>query len=132
MVAEFKNSENLSNNERRFDKQLALTHLEALGYKSGDNIYMRAFFPFAVNTKGQNKDWDFKKLAGGFVDVTGDIYDVQRHVAEGHALCAGLLGGQWRSKSNVVGSNWVLIDVDNSAVLPKALKAAISLLDASR
>ncbi|MEJ1933042.1 PriCT-2 domain-containing protein, partial [Nostoc sp. NIES-2111] len=71
---------------------------------------------FAVNTFGSNKDWDFKKLAGNFQDKEGTIYDVAEHVKQGHALCAGLLNGKWRSKSNVVGSWWILGDVDNSGV----------------
>lgn len=104
-------SESLSISSRNLTDSLN----EGSKSRPGDLVKPREF-QFGVNVKGQNKDWDFKKLAGGFVDATGDIYDVQRHVAEGHALCAGLLGGQWRSKSNVVGSNWVLIDVDNSAV----------------
>lgn len=71
-------------------------------------------FKFAINASGRNKDWDFRELAKNFRDKEGTIYDVINHVKAGHALCAGLLGGQWRAKSNVVGSQWVLLDVDNS------------------
>ena len=69
---------------------------------------------YAVNTTGCNKDWDFKKLAKNFRDNVGTINDVINHVKKGHALCAGNLGGKWRAKSNVVGSQWVLLDIDNS------------------
>ena len=73
-------------------------------------------FKFAVNTYGTNKDWDFKKLAGNFQDVEGTLADVQQHIKAGHAICAGLLGGKWRSKANVIGSHWLLLDIDNSDV----------------
>ncbi|MGF2040468.1 MAG: PriCT-2 domain-containing protein [Nostoc sp. CmiVER01] len=73
-------------------------------------------FKFAVNTYGTNKDWDFKKLAGNFIDVEGTLADVQEHIKAGHAICAGLLGGKWRSKANVIGSHWLLLDIDNSDV----------------
>lgn len=73
-------------------------------------------FKFAVNTHGTNKDWDFKVLAGKFRDRLGTIEDVVQHVGAGHALCAGLLGGKWRAKRNVTGSQWILLDIDNSAI----------------
>ncbi|MGM3309729.1 PriCT-2 domain-containing protein [Anabaena sp. WFMT] len=69
---------------------------------------------FAFNATGKNKDWDFRKLAANFQDRKGTIWDVMRHVGAGHALCAGLLGGQWRSKSHVIGSQWLLLDIDNT------------------
>ncbi|MBD2148484.1 PriCT-2 domain-containing protein [Sphaerospermopsis sp. FACHB-1194] len=70
---------------------------------------------FAFNATGKNKDWDFRKLAANFQDTIGTIWDIISHVRAGHALCAGLLGGQWRSKANIIGSQWVLLDIDNSA-----------------
>ncbi|MBD2683363.1 MULTISPECIES: PriCT-2 domain-containing protein, partial [Nostoc] len=73
-------------------------------------------FKFAVNTCGSNKDWDFKKLAANFRDVEGTIEDVQQHIKAGHAVCAGLLDGKWRSKANVIGSQWIPLDIDNSDV----------------
>lgn len=74
-------------------------------------------FKFAVNTRGKDKGWDYKKLAANFQDKTGTIHDVVEHVRQGHALCAGLLGGKWRAKKNVDGSWWILGDIDNSKVL---------------
>ncbi|MCL6754176.1 PriCT-2 domain-containing protein, partial [Nostoc sp. CCCryo 231-06] len=71
---------------------------------------------FAFNATGKNKDWDFKKLAANFIDVEGTLADVQQHIKAGHAICAGLLGGKWRSKANVIGSHWLLLDIDNSDV----------------
>jgi Primase C terminal 2 (PriCT-2) len=71
---------------------------------------------FAFNATGTNKDWDFKKLAANFIDVFGTLADVQQHIKAGHAICAGLLGGKWRSKANVIGSHWLLLDIDNSDV----------------
>ncbi|TVP55484.1 MAG: DNA primase [Nodularia sp. (in: Bacteria)] len=71
---------------------------------------------FAYNATGKNKDWDFKKLAANFQDTEGTLADVQRHIKAGHAICAGLLGGKWRSKANVIGSHWLLLDIDNSDV----------------
>ncbi len=70
---------------------------------------------FAFNATGKNKDWDFRKLAANFQDTKGTIWDVARQVQAGHALCAGLLDGQWRSKANIIGSQWLLLDIDNSA-----------------
>ena len=89
------------------------------------SIYDSAFLPpvirsnkikFAFNATGRNKDWDFKKLAANFQDTEGTIEDVQQHIKAGHAICAGLLGGKWRSKANVIGSQWLLLDIDNSDV----------------
>jgi hypothetical protein len=77
-------------------------------------------FSFAVNSAGRDKDWDFKLLAGKFKDKQGTIADVMNHVRSGHALCAGLLNGKWRSKANVTGSQWVLLDIDNSKGLTDA------------
>ncbi len=71
---------------------------------------------FAFNATGTNKDWDFKKLAANFIDVFGTLADVQHHIKAGHAICAGLLGGKWRSKANIIGSQWLLLDIDNSNV----------------
>jgi Primase C terminal 2 (PriCT-2) len=71
---------------------------------------------FAFNATGTNKDWDFKKLAGNFIDVEGTLADVQQHIKAGHAICAGLLGGKWRSKANIIGSQWLLLDIDNSNI----------------
>ncbi|MCC5612087.1 PriCT-2 domain-containing protein [Nostoc sp. CHAB 5834] len=89
------------------------------------SIYDSAFLPpvipsnkikFAFNATGRNKDWDFKKLAANFQDTEGTIEDVQEHIKAGHAICAGLLDGKWRSKANVIGSQWLLLDIDNSDV----------------
>jgi len=74
-------------------------------------------FRFAVNTSGKDKNWDFKELATRYRDIEGTIFDVKRHVGNGHALCAGLLGGHRRSKANVLGSHWILLDIDNTDVL---------------
>ena len=73
-------------------------------------------FKFAVNPRGINKDWNFETLATQFTDVEGTIFDVQKHVSQGHAICAGLLGGRRRNKANVRGSQWILLDVDNSTI----------------
>ncbi|WP_242045380.1 PriCT-2 domain-containing protein [Anabaena catenula] len=69
---------------------------------------------FAFNATGKDKNWDFRKLAANFQDRKGTIWDVMRHVGAGHALCAGLLGGQWRSKASIIGSQWLLLDIDNT------------------
>ncbi|HEY9658650.1 MAG TPA: PriCT-2 domain-containing protein, partial [Allocoleopsis sp.] len=69
------------------------------------------------NSHGINKDWDFKVLSAKFQDQKGTLDNVVHHVQAGHALCAGLLGGKWRSKANVIGSQWILLDIDNSSIL---------------
>ncbi|MEP0872856.1 PriCT-2 domain-containing protein, partial [Trichocoleus desertorum AS-A10] len=77
---------------------------------------MNTSIQFAVNPHGVNKDWNFELLATGYQDLTGTFADVVEHVKQGHALCAGLLGGQRRSKAAVIGSQWILLDVDNSDI----------------
>jgi hypothetical protein len=74
-------------------------------------------FRFAINTSGCNKDWDYKILSADYKDRSGTLDDLITHVQNGHALCAGLLGNRWRKKENFLGSQLVLIDLDNSAVM---------------
>jgi putative DNA primase/helicase len=71
---------------------------------------------FAVNTSGKDKDFNYEVLARDFKDTTGTIQDVADHVKAGHAICAGLLGNRRRCKANVIGSNWIPVDIDNSDV----------------
>ena len=71
---------------------------------------------FAVNTSVRDKDDNYEILATDFKDTSGSIPDIAAHVKAGHAICAGLLGNRRRCKANVIGSNWVLVDVDNSDV----------------
>ncbi len=71
---------------------------------------------FAVNTSGKDKDFNYEVLARDFKDTTGTIQDVADHVKAGHAICAGLLGNRRRKKANVIGSNWIPVDIDNSDV----------------
>lgn len=78
------------------------------------NLEQTPKLKFAVNTYGRNKDWDFKKLAANFQDKEGTIENVKEHIKAGHAVCASLLGNKWRSKANVIGSQWLLLDIDNS------------------
>ncbi|NMG20718.1 PriCT-2 domain-containing protein [Brasilonema bromeliae] len=77
----------------------------------------RTRFRFAVNTSGKDKNWDYKLLTNRYRDKEGTLEDVQRHVANGHALLVGLLGGKSRSKANVIGSDVLLLDIDNSTPL---------------
>ncbi len=72
---------------------------------------------YAVNTSGKDKDFNHELLTTDFRDTTGTIQDVADHVKAGYAICAGLLGGQRRLKANVIGSNWILVDIDNSKPL---------------
>ncbi|HEY9825084.1 MAG TPA: plasmid replication protein, CyRepA1 family [Stenomitos sp.] len=71
-------------------------------------------FRYAFNPYGKNKQWNFETLAVNFCDIEGTLNDVVQRVKKGHALCAGLLNGQRRAKANVIGSQWVLLDIDNS------------------
>jgi Primase C terminal 2 (PriCT-2) len=89
-------------------------HAEALEVKQ--ELVSGSKIKFAFNATGKNKDWDFKKLAANFRDTEGTLEDVQQHIKAGHAICAGLLGNKWRSKANVIGSHWLLLDIDNSDV----------------
>ncbi len=74
---------------------------------------------FAVNTsirnKNESKDW--YGLTTKYRDVVGTLEDVKNHIKAGHALCAGLLGGKNRATANVIGSQWVMLDIDNSEPL---------------
>jgi len=73
-------------------------------------------FKFAVNTHVLNKDKNFEALAAKFEDTEGTLEDIKNHVLKGRAICAGLLGGNRRDKDNFIGSQWVLLDIDNSAI----------------
>lgn len=72
---------------------------------------------FAVNTHGKDKEWSFAKLNYRYRDTVGTLDDVKKHVKAGHALCAGLLGGKNRARANIIGSQWVMMDIDNSKPL---------------
>lgn len=74
-------------------------------------------FKYAVNKHGRDKDWNWETLATQYQDREGTIQDVISDVASGYALLGGLLGGQRRSKANVIGSEWLLLDIDNSDTL---------------
>jgi len=74
-------------------------------------------FRFAINTAGRDKDWNPEALTSQFKDKEGTLDDVTQHIKQGHALCCGLLGGKRRAKANVIGSQWLLLDVDNSIEL---------------
>ncbi|MBE9011776.1 PriCT-2 domain-containing protein, partial [Pseudanabaenaceae cyanobacterium LEGE 13415] len=76
-----------------------------------------AIFKFAVNTQGCDKNWNFRRLSANFRDREGTLNDIIGHIRQGHAICAGLLNGRWRSKSNFVGSQWVLCEIDNATLL---------------
>jgi predicted XRE-type DNA-binding protein len=99
----------------------ALQH-EQLNNKCAEALKVKQEFihnpkiKFAFNATGRNKDWDFKKLAANFQDTEGTLADVQEHIKAGHAICAGLLGGKWRSKAHIIGSHWLLLDIDNSDI----------------
>ncbi|BAZ71447.1 hypothetical protein NIES4106_62440 (plasmid) [Fischerella sp. NIES-4106] len=73
-------------------------------------------FKFAVNRHGRNKNWNWERLATKFQDKEGTIRDVIEHVKSGHAILAGLLNRQRRSRSNVIGAHWILLDIDNSDI----------------
>lgn len=74
-------------------------------------------FKFAFNSHGRDKAWNYELLAARYQDRSGTLADVIQHISQGHALCAGLLGGKRRSKANVTGSQWILLDIDNSNTL---------------
>ncbi|MBD2458800.1 PriCT-2 domain-containing protein [Nostoc sp. FACHB-87] len=95
-------------------QQLTTKPVEAL--EAEQELVFSNKIKFAFNSTGRNKDWDFKKLAANFRDCEGTLEDVQQHIKAGHAICAGLLSGKWRSKANVIGSHWLLLDIDNSSI----------------
>ncbi len=68
---------------------------------------------FAVNTHGKDKEWNQEILASKYKDKSGTLQDVFDHVKQGHAIAAGLFGNRRRNKANVIGSEWVLLDIDN-------------------
>ncbi|QHG21154.1 PriCT-2 domain-containing protein [Nostoc sp. ATCC 53789] len=106
-LQQFNHSVSTQSADAQGANSVALTKLELIESR---------IIKFAFNATGKNKDWDFKKLAGNFIDVEGTLADVQQHIKAGHAICAGLLGGKWRSKANVIGSQWLLLDIDNSNI----------------
>jgi len=72
-------------------------------------------FRFAVNTAGKDKEWNWGVLTSQFKDKEGTLDDVIQHIKAGHALCCSLMGGKGRNTANVIGSQWILLDVDNSS-----------------
>ncbi|MBW4420981.1 MAG: PriCT-2 domain-containing protein [Myxacorys californica WJT36-NPBG1] len=100
---------------------MQLSNSSPIGYEqlySADQYRtLPQIFKFATNVHGCNKDWNFRVLSGKFQDIEGTIEDAIAHIKQGHAICAGLLNSQWRSKSNFAGSNWVLAEIDNAGLL---------------
>lgn len=68
---------------------------------------------FPVNDQAFNKDVVGEPLQTGYRDKIGTLQNVVDHVKQGHAIAAGLFGGRRRGKANVIGSQMVLLDVDN-------------------
>lgn len=68
---------------------------------------------YSVNRAIVNKTEEYEKLSTGYVEAQGTLADVQVEVKRGFALCAGIVKGR-RKKTNFVGSQWVLLDIDNS------------------
>ncbi|MBD2246798.1 PriCT-2 domain-containing protein [Nostoc sp. FACHB-888] len=105
---------------QQFNHSVSAQSADAQGANSASETKLELIesriIKFAFNATGKNKDWDFKKLAGNFIDVEGTLADVQEHIKAGHAICAGLLNGKWRSKANIIGSQWLLLDIDNSNI----------------
>ena len=72
---------------------------------------------YAYNSSGKDKSWgNYSGLTTEFKDTLGDLNSVMDHVKSGHALCAGNLDGKRREKPNFVGSQWILIDIDNTSI----------------
>ena len=69
---------------------------------------------FSVNRSGRNKHWDYEKLTAGFENATGTVEDVLAAVKSGYAINGAWFNGR-RSKSNVVGVQLLLVDIDNTA-----------------
>lgn len=70
---------------------------------------------YAYNESGKDKEWgDYTRLTEEFKDTVGDLTSVMDHVKAGHALCAGTLNNSNREKPNFAGSQWILIDIDNT------------------
>ena len=75
---------------------------------------MKFIVNFSVNRTGQNKDWDYKKLTTQFENTTGTVKDVLTAVTSGYAINGAWFKGR-RSKSNVLGVQLLLVDIDNTA-----------------
>ncbi|NJN88942.1 MAG: DUF3987 domain-containing protein [Leptolyngbyaceae cyanobacterium SL_5_14] len=72
---------------------------------------------YCVNRAIVNKPTSgYEILNTGFSEKTGTLEDIKSDVLNGSALCAGVIHGR-RCKSNFVGSNWILLDIDNSQVV---------------
>lgn len=91
-----------------------------------DNFNMKSekekVFRYSINKSGKNKDFDKEKLTTDFQVTSGTLENVRQDVLNGFALCAGILreptdsdkkGLVRRKSSNIIGSHWVLIDIDN-------------------
>lgn len=69
----------------------------------------------------RNKSKDYKALATDFQDRVGTLADIRDEIKSGFAICGAQLGNRTRRKANVIGSHWVLIDIDGDWDIPSAL-----------
>ena len=70
-------------------------------------------FKYSVNSSGQNKDWDYRKLTTDFRNVTGTVEELLQNVKAGYAINGAWFNGN-RAKVNVIGVQLLLIDIDNT------------------
>lgn len=69
----------------------------------------------------QNKSSNYKALVTDFEDRVGTLADIRAEIKSGFAICGSQLGNRNRKKANVIGSQWVLIDIDGDLDIPSAL-----------
>jgi len=75
-------------------------------------------FQFAVNKFGCNKDWNYEILNSKFENSQGTLQNLIDVVSQGYAITASTFKcGTRRAKSNVLGAQLWLLDIDNSDIL---------------
>jgi AAA domain/Primase C terminal 2 (PriCT-2) len=78
-------------------------------------------YKFAINAQGANKKWDFEVLTTCFENLEGTIAELVSYLKNGWAFAGGWFKeGERRSKSAMMGSQWLTIEIDNAALLRDA------------
>jgi len=73
--------------------------------------------PYTVNREVRNKDKNYKSLTENYINTSGFLADIKADIAAGYALYMGQIRPSTkRSKNNWVGSQTILVDIDNSQV----------------
>lgn len=69
----------------------------------------------------RNKSKNYRALRTDFNDRVGTLAEIRDEIKRGFAICGAQLGNRNRKKAHVIGSQWVLIDIDSDWDISSAL-----------